>query len=80
MRLAGDDLQHHRQPRTADERPYPVRVVTQSAMAGGPMKQHLDEETQRHERAMDHQRHHLAKHYDRPYDAQHGHDDYSYGG
>lgn len=37
-RLAGRDLQHNRQTRTADELHVPVRKVTQSRESGGPMK------------------------------------------
>jgi hypothetical protein len=37
-RLAGRDLQHNRQTRTADEGHVPVRIVTQTRESGGPMK------------------------------------------
>ena len=50
MRMAGKDLQHNRQTRTADEAHVPVRMVTQER-TGGPMKQHLDQEMARHREA-----------------------------
>ncbi len=78
-RLAGMDLQHNRQTRTADELHEPVRMVTQSSESGGPMKQHIDEEMTRHQEAAKHSRHHLEKHNSRPYDKQHGQDTYKYG-
>ena len=37
-RLAGTDLHHNRQNRTADELHAPVRIVTQPKESGGPMK------------------------------------------
>jgi hypothetical protein len=90
-RLAGEDLQHNRQTRTADEAPQVKRMMTQAALGGGPMKEHMDmmeqkypmheqmeEEKMRHEKAMDHQRHHLEKHQVRNYDSQHGQDTYQY--
>ncbi|MCE5294080.1 MAG: hypothetical protein LLF94_05645 [Chlamydiales bacterium] len=40
-RLAGEDLQHNRQNRTADELHVPVRIVKQPRESGGPMKHHL---------------------------------------
>jgi hypothetical protein len=93
-RIAGEDLQHNRQTRTADELHVPVRMVTQSRESGGPMKQdvweqgkhgsnhsmheQLSEEKHRHEESMDHQVHHLERHHGRHYDSQHGHDHYKY--
>ncbi len=44
MRVAGRDLQHNRQTRTADEGSIPVRRVQASFQAGGPMKEHTDRE------------------------------------
>ena|SRR5690348_12324958 len=42
-RIAGKDLQHYRQARTADENPTGRRrVVRQEAQGGGPMKEHMD--------------------------------------
>lgn len=94
MRIAGHDLQHNRQTRTADETHVPVRIVTQSNQGGGPMKEHmqhmegqihkhpmhkhLEEEKHRHEAAMGHHKHHLEKHHSRNYNSQHGHDSHSY--
>lgn len=43
-----------------------------------PMHEHLEEEKMRHEHAMDHQRNHLERHHGRPYNSQHGHDNYKY--
>lgn len=90
-RLAGTDLQHNRQTRTADELHVPVRIVTQSRESGGPMKEHtehqmhhehpehqLKEEKHRHDKAMEHHKHHLERHHGRHYDSQHGHDNYKY--
>lgn len=82
MRLAGEDLQHNRQTRTADELHVPVRIVRQSAQQGGPMKEHmqhelhdhLEMEKHRHEQAKEHVQHHLEKHHSRHYDSQYGHD------
>jgi hypothetical protein len=84
-RLAGEDLQHNRQTRTADEAPGLKRMVRQPSDEGGPMKEHMDhkakhleEEKHRHEKAMEHQKHHMEKHHMRQHDSQHGHDDYKY--
>ncbi len=90
-RIAGADLQHNRQTRTADELHMPVRIVTQARESGGPMKhemdemekksgmhEHLEHEKKRHDQSMGHQKHHLEKHQSRPYDSQHGHDEYKY--
>lgn len=88
-RLAGSDLQHNVQKRTADEGHVPPRMVRQEAEGGGPMKEHMEhkahkmhehlaEEKHRHHEAMKHHEHHLAKHHGRQYDSQHGHDHYSY--
>lgn len=48
MRVAGEDLQHARQQRTADEAPNPHRMVTYSDGVGGPIKQYLADEMSRH--------------------------------
>jgi hypothetical protein len=90
-RLAGMDLQHNRQTRTADELHVPVRIVTQTRESGGPMKQDMDEmqkkpsysehiesEKMRHEQSMGHQKHHIEKHNSRYYDSQYGQDTYQY--
>ncbi len=86
MRVAGSDLQHYRQPKTADEAPGPKRIVTQQAGGGGPMKEHMDHdmkhdlhhhlemEKMRHGHAKEHEMHHLERHHKRPHDSQHGHD------
>ena len=58
MRLAGKDLQHNRQTRTADELHVPVRKVRQTAGQGGPiieqtkLANELQREKLRHETAM----------------------------
>lgn len=88
-RMAGTDLQHNMQTRTADEFGGVIRKVTAAREAGGPMKEHmekqksdmsmhLDHEKHRHEKAMEHHKHHMEKHHNRPYDTQHGHDSYKY--
>lgn len=92
-RLAGMDLQHNRQTRTADELHAPVRIVTQPIEAGGPMKHqglddrvhesmgmrhHLEQEKMRHAEAMDHHKHHMEKHHGRHFNSQHGHDTHKY--
>jgi hypothetical protein len=64
-RIAGEDLQHNRQTRTADELHGPVRMVTQSYASGGPMKQFLDEELHRHRDAHDMRLADLKNHYER---------------
>lgn len=90
MRVAGKDLQHNRQPRTADEAHIPVRRVKQYIQGGGPMKEHMDHkeahglhhhleiEKARHESAKGHVHHHLEKHHSRHHDTQHGHDHYKH--
>lgn len=79
-RMAGMDLQHNIQNRTADEGSSPKRIVTQTAESGGPMKHEelVEQEKTRHEHAMKHQRHHLENHYGRHFDSQHGHDNHKY--
>jgi hypothetical protein len=88
LRVAGKDLQHYGQPRTADELHVPVRMVRQTSQGGGPMKEHMDHmehkhvgmhehlehEKHQHGRAMDHVNHHLERHHKRHHDTQHGHD------
>lgn len=86
MRVAGQDLQHARQTRTADELHVPVRMVRQSSQQGGPMKeymqyelqQHLASEKNRHEQAKEHVEKHLERHHSRHYDSQYGHDAYKH--
>ncbi len=78
MRVAGNDLQHYRQARTADESHMPVRRVVQNYNDGGPMRHTLNQEKIRHEAALGHHRHHLERHQGRHYDSQHGHDNYKY--
>jgi hypothetical protein len=85
-RLAGKDLQHNRQARTADEFHEPIRQVRQQAQMGGPMKEHMDgkmphqlsehlsHEMKQHEHAKEHAHHHMEKHHSRHHDSQHGHD------
>jgi hypothetical protein len=64
-RLAGSDLQHNVQSRTADEAPHGVRMVTQNAGAGGPMKEAIDEEMRRHADSREMRLAHLKNHYER---------------
>lgn len=54
MRLAGQDLQHSRQTRTAEENP-----------TGGPMKEAIDTEMARHKEARVMRLKHLEEHYKR---------------
>lgn len=66
MRVAGKDLQHSRQTRTADENPSGMeRVVRQSAGQGGPMKEALDAELTRHRESKQMRLEHLQKNYKR---------------
>lgn len=89
MRVAGKDLQHNRQTRTADEAHVPHRIVRQEANGGGPMKEHMEHqkhhlhehiaaEKERHDKAHDHAKHHIEQHTKRHHDSQHGHDEYKY--
>lgn len=89
-RIAGKDLQHNRQTRTADELHVPVRKVRQEAQGGGPMKEHmehkhhshhesdlhhhLEAEKHQHHHAQEHAHHHMERHHKRHHDSQHGHD------
>ena len=63
MRIAGKDLQHHRQPREGRELHEPVRIITQYREAGGPMKEHMEHEMHHghhdHKRSGHEMRHHL---------------------
>ena len=65
MRQCGEDLQHNRQTRTADELHVPVRMVRQSREDGGPMKHHLEEEQARHKEARAMRLQDLERHYKR---------------
>lgn len=51
MRIAGKDLQHHNQTRTADENPSGVTKDMTHTGSGGPMKEALDAEMNRHKTA-----------------------------
>ena len=65
-RIAGEDLQHYRQPMTADENPGgQTRMVTQSQGSGGPMKQAIEAEMARHQEARSQRLKHLEEHYKR---------------
>lgn len=92
-RLGGTDLQHNVQKRSEGQFRGPIRIVTTSSESGGPMKHHeledrqhesqgmhdyLEDEKHRHEKAMEHHKHHIEKHYSRHYDSQHGHDTHKY--
>lgn len=63
MRVASNDLQHGRQPRTADEAHMPIRRVHQSAGSGGPMKEALTREIQQHAKGRSLRLDHLQKNY-----------------
>lgn len=66
MRVAGKDLQHNRQTRTADENPTgKQRVVRQTTGSGGPMKEAIDVEMARHRDAHTMRLKHLEDHYKR---------------
>lgn len=88
-RQAGEDLQHNKQTRTADENPTgEQRMVRQPAAQGGPMKEHMDkmahesrpmkehlsDEKTRHDNAKEHHMKHLERHHSRPFNSQHGQD------
>lgn len=65
-RIAGKDLQHNRQTRTADENPSgQERMVRSSAGQGGPMKEALDAEMSRHRESKAMRVKHLEDHYKR---------------
>ena len=64
-RLVGDDVQHYIQGKTADEMPYPKRMVRQAAGQGGPVKEALDEEQARHTQSVELRLKHLEDHYKR---------------
>lgn len=96
MRVAGKDLQHNRQTRTADELHVPVRRFKKSIEDGGPMKkqmaiqlednvknhlQHeLAQEMHRHKEAQKHFANHIERHHKRHHDSQYGQDNYNYYG
>ena len=66
MRVAGKDLQHNRQTRTADENTTgQERIVRRSADHGGPMKEALDRELARHNESRGMRLKHLEDHYKR---------------
>lgn len=65
MRIAGKDLQHNRQTRTADQGTQPARIVRQAMNQGGPMKEALDDEMNRHKEAKSMRMKHLEDHYTR---------------
>lgn len=64
-RMAGRDLQHNVQLRTADEAPHQHRIVTQPSGSGGPMKEAIDQELNRHNEAKKMRLEHLKNHYER---------------
>lgn len=65
MRVAGKDLQHNIQDRTAVELHVPVRVVRRASDAGGPMKEALDRELARHDESRGMRLKDLERHYQR---------------
>lgn len=64
-RIAGEDLQHNRQTRTADEAPTPHRVKTHREGSGGPMKHEIEQESSRHRNSKGERLKHLEDHYRR---------------
>lgn len=64
-RMAGQDLQHNMQTRTADEAPSPHRIRTQPPGSGGPMKAQIMEEMARHIESKQVRTKHLKDHYER---------------
>ncbi len=85
MRVSGEDLQHNRQLRTADEAPGAVPgIVHQSFQAGGPMSQTHDQvadsrrasmkealqmEKARHNDSSGQSQKQLERHYSRPHNS-----------
>lgn len=66
MRQAGEDLQHNKQTRTADENPTGEQnTIRQQSGAGGPMKEALDREMARHKESKAMRVQHLQEHYTR---------------
>lgn len=66
MRIAGNDLQHFRQPKTADENPSGlIRVHRMASGQGGPIKEALNAEAARHKEAKAMRMKHLEDHYTR---------------
>lgn len=66
QRIAGNDLQHHNQRKTADENPSGVtRIVVDSYQSGGPMKEALDQELKRHRESQQMRASHQRAHYER---------------
>jgi hypothetical protein len=74
-RLAGRDLQHAVQNKTADEGHIPVRRVVQNWQDGGPMKHHMEHEHHKHEHGHEHHsmHDHLADEMKRHEHAKHHH-------
>lgn len=75
-RVAGADLQHHTQKRTADELHMPVRIVTQPRESGGPMKHHLthaDEAKGGHHSHEHHHGHHAEHMHSGHHSSHHSH-------
>ncbi len=63
MRIAGKDLQHSRQ--TADEGTNPARLIRQNAAQGGPVREALARELERHNEAQGMRVQQLQQHYKR---------------
>lgn len=64
-RLAGRDLQHNVQLRTADEAVHHHRMHTAQMGQGGPVKEALDREMSQHKGGRDMRLKHLEQHYQR---------------
>ena len=65
MRVAGKDLQHNKQTRTADENPSGRKRIVRQSNDGGPMKHAIDAEVLRHAEARGIRLKHLQEHYKR---------------
>lgn len=75
-RMSGADLQHNVQRKGAYEVPEVKRVKPTEMESGGPMKQQLHDEQERHTKALDHHKRHLERHHGRHYNSQYGHEGY----
>jgi hypothetical protein len=65
MRVAGEDLQHHRQPRTADEAPSHKRMQTRIGDGGPQLSEIIAQEAKQHAMGRQMRLDHLKNHYER---------------
>jgi len=70
FRIAGNDLQHNRQKRTADEAPHQHRIIRQQAEGGGPMKEYMQAHESHHAHTHPASHPHYMAH-----ESHHGHQD-----